>query len=220
MKIILIHGNASVAILDKIQIIKKDFSSDQITVLDGKQVNWSNIVMTISSPQLFVDKQLFIIENMDEAITLEKLVGTDSTTVILKISKQLAANSKLLKEAMAQKAEVISLTEKDEVSVFPFLDSLAEKNSRSFVQLEQLFESFGGQYILTMIFFMLRRLVAPPKNLPPFVLKKMENQKKNFSLEKIRQSYKEAILTDFKIKNGLIEERMGITLLVQNILNV
>ena len=86
-------------------------------------------------------------------------------------------------------------------------------------QLDGLLKEYGSQYILTMIFFMLRRLVNPPKNLPPFVIKKIEAQRKNFDQEKIKELYKNGIETDFKIKRGLLEEKMGLTLLLNKMLD-
>jgi DNA polymerase III delta subunit len=218
MNLILIHGNAPVAILNAIATIKKNFDPTAIVEVNGKNANFDQVVINLSTPQFFSEKRLVVLENFEEAVDLQKLPSEEELTIVLKVAKALPANSKLLKSALALKAKVQNFSEKDEVSVFPFLDSLAEKNKKSFVQLEELLDKYGSQYVLTMIFFMLRRFIQTPKNLPSFVLQKMEKQKKNFTMEKIKQLYKEGLETDFKIKSGLAEERLALTLYVEKII--
>lgn len=217
MKLILIHGNALVAIQNKLREVKKKYDNFSILEFDAKQKSFSEILPEIGTGGLFSEDRLIILQNFED-IDLEKL-NDESLTVVLKYSKSLASNSKILKAAISKKAEIISLSEKDESSIFPFLDKLAEKNQTALKELESLFNQFGGQYLLTMCFYMLRRLVQTPKNLPPFVLKKIEKQKRNFPIEKIADLYKQSLETDYKIKSGLLEERIGLFLLVNKILN-
>lgn len=217
MNIIILQGNAQVALLNNLLSIKKDFDVNSITEINGKEVSWDKVVLSLSTPQLFSEKRLVILENFDEGVDISKLLQDQDLTIVFKFSKVLAANSKFLKAINTFKPKILNLTEKDEKSIFPFLDGLADKNPRSFGQLNKLLEEFGGQYVLTMIFFMLRRFVNTPRNLPGFVVQKTEKQKKNFPLEKIAAIYKTALETDFKIKSGLMEEKLGLTLLVEKI---
>lgn len=225
MKLVILHGNGLAGISNRLSQIKKDFDPLSITEVNGKKQSLESVLAEISTPQLFSEQRLVILEDFDPALTgagqsLEKLPHEDGLTVVLKFSKLLPSSSVILKEAVKLNAQVMALTEKDETPIFPFLDNLSDKKPLAFVQVDQLLKEYGSQYLLAMIFFMLRRLINPPKNLPPFVIKKLEKQKQNFGGSKITEIYQAALETDFKIKKGLIEEKIGLTMLVQKILSV
>lgn len=219
MSIILIHGNAVIAKLNKISAFKKDFDPLSISEFNGKLLTLSQVLPEISTSGLFAQNWLVILEDFEADMDLDLIPDEESLTVILKFNKLLAANSKILKQANQKKVTIFNLTEKEETSIFPFLDSLSEKRKTVLKDLDPLLGALGGQYLLTMIFYMLRRLITTPKNLPPFVIKKIESQKRNFSKEKIIDLYKEGLETDLKIKSGLIDEKMGVTLWVHKIIH-
>jgi DNA polymerase III delta subunit len=216
--LIILHGNGLSAISQKISQIKKEYDPMSISSYSGKAINLENVLPIISTPSLFSEKRLVVLEDYDDKIDLEKLPNDPDVTIVLKFNKTLTAASKLLKTAQSLKAQVILLTEKDEVEIFPFLDLLSDQNPRSYQVLDKILDEKGGQYLLTMIFFMLRRLVNPPKNLPPFVIKKIAVQQSKLPQSVIKRLYKLALETDFKIKSGLMEERLGLTLLVEKII--
>ncbi len=221
MKLIILHGNALIAQSEKISQIKKEFESMEILEFSGKEKDFAGILPELTTLQLFSADRLIILDNFDEKlIDLEKLPEDENLTLVLKFNKPLSAASKLLKSANIFKPRVILLSEKDESSIFPFLDDLSNKNSKAaFLKLDKLYEELGFQYILTMIFYMLRRLILPTKSLPSFVLQKIEKQKSNFPLQKVMMLYKYALETDFKIKSGLMEEKIGLTRIVQEVLS-
>lgn len=223
MNLIILHGNGLSAISQKLSDIKKNFDPLEIQTLSGKEWDFEGVVIELSTPQLFSDKRLVVLEDFDPPaggqMGLDKLPDDPDLTVVLKISKILTQNSVILKQAAALKAQIFQFSEKDETSIFPFLDNLAEKRTQAFLDLEKYLGEWGGQYVLTMIFYLLRRLIMKPKKLPEFVIRKIERQKKNFSLEEIKNLYKQTLETDFKIKSGLLEEKLGITLLVNKILS-
>jgi len=224
--ILIIHGSGISGISQKISLIKKGFDGFSITEISSKNQNLEQALISASTSQLFSEKRLVILEDFDPSVyagqgVLEKLPDDPGLTLILKFSKKIPAASPLLKQAPKLNAQVILFEEKDEQSVFPFLDSLAEKQKKSFGMFENLYEEYGGQYLLTMIYYMLRRLLMEPKkNLPGFVIQKIDRQKRNFPLEKVKELYKFALETDFKMKSGLLEERMGLTLVVNKVLSV
>lgn len=221
MTLIIVHGNGLVAAQNKLVQIKKGFDLLSTTVISGKELDFSEAILGSSTGGLFSEKRLMILEDFDEKkIDLEKLPSDDpDLTLVIKINKTLTAASSLIKTATKLKAQIYSFSERDETNIFPFLDSLADKNaSESLKMLNSYLAEWGGQYVLTMIFYMLRRLIMPIKNLPPFVIKRVESQRRNFSQEKITALYKEALETDFKIKSGLLDERNGLTLLVNKII--
>ncbi|MBI2595229.1 hypothetical protein HYW46_00650 [Candidatus Daviesbacteria bacterium] len=220
MNLIIMHGSGLSALSHKLSAIKKGFDQISITELNCKDVGLGQVLAAIATPQLFSDKRLVILEGFDPGFKLTGLPEDENLTVVLKSNKKLTASSEILKSTASSKPQVILFEEKGETNIFPFLDMLAEKKGGAFGQLENYLEEWGGQYVLTMIFYMLRRLILPVKKLPPFIAKKIELQKKNFRLEKITFLYKEALETDFKIKNGLIGDKLGLTMLVEKIIKV
>lgn len=207
--IYLFHGPGIVGILNKVSVVKKDFPSELISEYSSKSASVDQVKLSSQSVSLFAEKRLLVLEDFP-TLDLEELSADENLTLILKFSKTLPANSTLLKQAQKLKAQIIPFPEEKEQSVFPFLDALAEKNPKALVFLEELYKQYGSQYLLTMIFYLLRKMLLPAKNLPPFVMKKMENQKKNFPVERINYFYKKTLETDFKIKSGLWDEKLAL----------
>lgn len=221
--IIVMHGDGLSSISEKISLYKKNFEPLAVSFISGKDFSFEEAVVKFSTPGLFSEKRLIILEDFDSGskFDLAKLPADMDLTVIFKFTKQLPQNSLLLKQATQVKAQLILLKEQDDKTIFPFLDALAEKKKReSYILFEENFGLFGGQYLLTMIFYLLRRLIMKPKSLPSFILQKVERQKRNFNKEKIREIYLSALETDFRIKSGLVEERIGLTLLLDKILAI
>lgn len=219
MKLILLHGNGQIAQLNKIAQLRQGFAGE-ITTLNNKEFKSSEILIQLRTADLFNPERLIIIENLENDFPIENLpVDDPNLTVVLKINKSLAANSVILKQVTALKGQVLLFTEVDEAPIFPYLDLLADKNSRALAELDYRIEEHGGQYLLTMFAYMLRRMVVVPNKLPDFALRKIRTQQKNFPIEKITTTYQAILETDFKIKNGLLEEKMGLTMLVEKIIS-
>lgn len=223
-QIIILHGDGLSAISQKISQIKKDFDPVSTTSFSGKELGFDEALVKFSTPGLFSEKRLVILEDFDLTggkVDLDKLPEEKELTVVLKASKELTQASVLLKQAKKLEAKIFLLRVQDEKSIFPFLDALAErKDVEAYSLFEKNYDAYGSQYLLTMIFYLLRKFVLKPKNLPGFVLQKMERHKRNFSQEKIKGIYLKVLETDFKIKSGLLEERMGMTLLIERILTI
>lgn len=217
MKLIVIHGNGLVSQQAKLLQIKKEFDSLAILEIDSTEKDFASVVVEIANLQLFSQKRLIILENFD-SVDLSRLPKDENLTVVLRFTKPLPSESPFLKEASSLKAQIIALNEEQEKNIFPFLDDLAEGNSTAMVQLNKLLDQFGGQYLLTMIFYMLRRLIILPKKLPPFIINKLKKQRQLLGVAKIEKLYQMSLETDFKIKSGLMEERIGLTRLVHQIL--
>lgn len=214
MKLILLHGNFQDALIKKASQIKKEFDPLSITELSEVGSGFS-----FASPGLFSQKRLIILENPDLKIVEKAALEVDpDLTVLIKFNKSLEKTSATLKKVLEVKGEVLTFDESNQTSIFPFLDMLGTKNPNAFKEFEKNYSEFGGQYLLTMLAYFLRRMVAKPKSNSDFMRQKIETQKRNFPWEKIKDLYKEIIETDFKIKQGLGEEKLGVTLLVQKIL--
>lgn len=212
MKLIIIHGNALVSISSKITALKSKFDSLSIEQLSGKDKEWDHVAICALTPGLFAEERLLILEDFDERVDLEKLPQNDDMTILFVFRKPLAATSQLLKQSASLHAEVISLSEKDETSIFPFLDLVAEKNPKALQELDDLISEYGGQYLLTMLFYLLRRSILPSKNLSSYMAGKIEKQKKNFPKERIEILYQTGLELDYKVKSGNLDEKMALTL--------
>lgn len=220
MKLILMHGTGLTAQSQRLSLIKKGFDPLSILTLSGQEIIFDKVFIEISTPNLFIEERLVILEDFDDQVDLSKLPKDPNLTVLLRFEKNFSQSSKLLKQAQNLKAQIISLTENEETSIFPFLDNLALKNPQALTSLDKLYDQFGFQYLLTMIYYLLRRFLLPQKKLPSFVIQKIERQKKNFNIQKINSLYKSSLETDFKIKSGQAEEKTALTLLINKFLTI
>lgn len=212
MKIILVHGNLPEAVFNKVDSIKTGYDPLSVTEVDaGSEID-------LSSTSLFSEKRLVIFDNPDIKL-IEKLAGDNSTelTVLLRYAKLLEKSSPIIKKAGEIKAEIFSFEEKNQNTVFPFLDFLGNLNAKAYAEMEKNYKESGGQYLITMLAYFLRRMILN-KTSSDYMRSKIEQQKRNFSKEKIMDLYKELIETDFKIKRGFIDDRMGVLLMVEKIL--
>lgn len=215
MKLILIYGSFQDAVLKKVSEVKK-----KIDPLSISEISEGASRFDFASPSLFSDKRLIILENPDIEIVEQAISHDDADlTILIKFSKALEKSSLVLKKVLELKGEVLSFDETSQISIFPFLDMLGNLNRRVFIEFEKNYNEMGGQYILTMLAYFLRRMVQKPKSGSDFMRQKIETQKRNFNLGRIEKLYREIIETDFKIKQGLTEERFAVTQLVQKILN-
>ena len=118
-------------------------------------------------------------------------------------------------EWVKKNGQILFFPEGKEVSVFPLLDHLANGDKKAFLEIKKLKNGgFDIFYIITMVFYLLRNLVSTPKTAPQFVKDKLVRQRKNFSLERLTNLYKEILEIDFKIKSGLLEKDQAEFLLV------
>lgn len=215
MKLILLHGNFQTALIKKVSEIKSSFDPLAITELSQGSVG-SNF----SSKSLFTDKQLVILENPD-VDTLEKSINANDTdlTILVRFSKTLEKSSVIFKKIVELKGEILNFDETSENTIFPFLDLIGNLNKKSYIEFEKNYDEFGGQYLLSMLAYFLRRMVQKPKTTSDFMIQKIQTQKRNFGAEKITKLYRELIETDYKIKQGLLEEKMGVTVFLHKIIN-
>lgn len=215
MKLILISGSAQDAIIKKITQVKKDFDPLAVTEISEKET------FDLFNQSLFSDKRLVVLDSPNLKTVEQALNQKDANLwVLIKFLKPLEKTSPILKIVLEAKGEVLNFDESKEISIFPLLDMLGNLNQKAYLELEKNYQQFGGQYILTMLAYLLRRMVQTPKTGSDFMRQKIESQKKNFTLEKIQSLYLKLIATDFRIKQGLIEEKLAISLLVQSFLKL
>lgn len=226
MNLIVIHGNGLSSISEKVILIRKQFDPLSSFTIDGTGTEWDKIVSNISTGQLFSQKRLVVLEDFNPPSSACRLIQADliklsydeNLTIVFRFSRLLSQSEPILEEIKKLRGQIITFEEKDEVSIFPFLDLLADKNPKVFEKLEKHLKEWGGQYVLTMMFYMLRRMLMTTKKLPAFAAQRINKHKQSFSLERIKILYRLTLETDFKIKTGVMEEKLGLTLLVQNVI--
>lgn len=219
MKLIIIHGSGLVAILNKVASYKKTFDLLETLTMSSKTHSFSEVLLNLATPDLFCEKKLVVLEDFDENLPIDKFSTFLDLTVIIKFSKSLPANSKIMSAARLLKAIVINLEEDKETTIFPFLDAVSEKNHKALRLLDNLINEYGCLYVMTMLGFMLRRLILPPKNTAPFFMKKLEIWKRNFPVKELKSSYWDLIQSEFKVKQGLQEDKVELFNLTVKLLN-
>ncbi|MDO8498703.1 MAG: hypothetical protein Q7S44_02870 [bacterium] len=218
MKIVVLTGPGEVGKRGELLKIKQQFALENITQLDLKQVGLGELITSLSSRSLFESgKRLVVAENTPEKFDLEELGSIAEEVILVLVTAALRSDSKLLHSAKKIGARVVSFEGEKELSAFPFLDSLLEGKKEAFLELQKLLEEYGGMYILTMIYYGLRRNILP---LPAsgFVRKKILLQKERFSNTGWQKLYYLVLDTESSIKSGLLPEDVALTKLTQAIL--
>lgn len=211
MKLLLLHGPAIKASRIKLQELKGKFHQDNVIVFE-EGADTQTILTNLQSIALFEDERLVVVENPSD--DFQSWI-TDSNSLILILWFDHEIDPKKWPGF-----EVQFFPEAREISVFPFLDYLAAKDQKAYLEMEKLKKGgFDIYYCLTMVFYLLRNLAVTPKNAPQFVRDKLQRQRKNFSQERITGLYKDILEIDFKIKSGLLEKNQAEFLLVNKFLN-
>lgn len=212
-KLLLLHGPAIEASRRKLQELRKKFNSDNIIVFDEK-TDQQQILTNLQSQSLFEGERLVIVENPSGDFTDYTLYPIPCTLILW-------FDHKIDKKEWPGFEESF-FPEGREVSVFPFLDLLAAKDTgsdsaaKAYLEIEKLKAGgFDIHYFLTMVFYLLRNLVVTPKTAPSFVKQKLEKQRSRFNKEKLIDLYKDILEIDFKLKSGFLEKSHAEFLLVQ-----
>ena len=206
MKLVLLHGPAIEASRKKLLEIKQKFNTDDVVTFE-KGADTKDILDNLVSTALFSSNRLVILENSPEDFTFYTQ-NPNPLTLVLWFDHEI--DPKNWKDA-----EVLFFPEAKEVSVFPFLDYLGSRDSKAFLEMDKLKKAgFESQYIITMILYLLRNLMATPKGAKDFVKNKNAKMRKNFSADELVNLYQFVLNTDFKIKSGLLETEQAQFLLV------
>lgn len=214
-KLLLLHGPAITSSRGKLIDIKSKFDTNSIVVFE-KGSDIQTILGSITTPSLLSQEQLIVLENPSEDLTNYTLYP-NPYTLVLWFDHEITDKKPVLSWIRENKGETLYFPESKEISVFPFLDKLGAKEFGAYLEMDKLKRNgYDGQYLIIMIFYLLRNLVATPKKARDFVKKKMIRMRKNFTQEKLIGLYKFVLETDFKIKSGLLEPNQAEFLLVYN----
>lgn len=185
MPVVIFHGDNTTVINTKIDEMKKSYPASAIERFSLKNDSFDQLLMKLSTPSFFDEQRLLIVYESDEKkIEIEKLIVDANTTVAFSFAKELPASSLLIKWANEKSIRVVAISQPQDKRIFTFLDLLAEKDPKALSLLDDLIADFGCVYLLTMIIFLLRRLILPTGNVPSFIEAKLTKQKKIFSEDK------------------------------------
>ena len=151
---------------------------------------------------------------------IDKLIeyaGNDLWRMSNEINKLLSHNKKI-------EIKGIKLLIKPEIdlNVFDIIDAIGLKNKNKALKLMSTYFEKGEDEIrlLGMFVYQFRNLIkvksAPAENpgLHPFVLRKTEEQVRNFSFEELKKIYYQLLTIDFDIKLGKINPTVALELFV------
>lgn len=215
MKLQLLHGPGLINSRSKLQIIKKQFDISNVVVF-GEEINPGEILGSLVTPSLFPDPRLVVLENPSEDLSFDFCgIPDSSTTVLIWLDHEINVKSTLWEAVRKQKGEVLFFGESREITVFPFLDYLAAKDKKAFLELEKLKSAgFDIFYALNMVFYLLRNLVSTPKSAHDFVRKKLIKQRLNFSMQTLQELYRAVLEIEYKLKMGLLDQPQAEYLLI------
>lgn len=219
MNITVLYGPGEIGKRSELIKIKKGFSKDSTKVIDLKQEPIGALNLALSSVSLFDQgNRLVAVENVPDSFDCSLLQNNDSSLTLVLVAGNSKASSVLISSAKKSDAKMLSFEGEQETSVFPFLDCLLEGKRQSFVELEKLLSEYGGMYVLSMVYYALRRNLLP---LPAsdYMRKKITNQSQRFSISDWTILYESVLQTEYDIKTGKVSERLGLYGLVMQFLD-
>lgn len=222
MKITLLHGSAKDALQNKLIKIKQSYDKLSVQEINCKEISFEKAVVEFLTPNLFSKERLVVLENCPDNTDLSSLPEDNSLYLVVYSNLSFPQASNIISSAKKRNSLIINLNEENEKAIFPFLDGLAEKKTQSLKTVEELLNQKGGQYVLTFIYYLLRKMAGEAKgkasNLPDFVKRKIALQKQNFTKQILVELYRQSLLTDYKIKTGYAESETYFYLLINRFL--
>lgn len=153
------------------------------------------------------------------AVEIARRCGADRLRITHEIEKLELTHQPITRADIEQ--EVPSADAADEV--FPFLDALASGSARRAMQLlEQLLAAGNSEfYVLSMLGYQYKTLLAiaagRADGLHPYVIQKNKSMAKRYSVSVLQNIFARLAATDFVIKQGKIDQRTALIMLVLNL---
>lgn len=210
MKLALLHGLGVISSRQKLGSIKSKFS-DGVVVFE-KSADPQTVLSILNTPSLFGGEQLIVLENPSEDFSYD-ITTFQNLQLILWFDHEVSIKKPVLDWVKKSKGEILLFPEAKEISIFPFLDLLGNRDKRAFLELDRLKKTgIDNQYILTMIYWLLRNLSCTPKTAKDFV--KVKNEKMRANFKDLKSIYESMFEIDTKIKTGLLENQQALFLMV------
>lgn len=220
MKVLVFSGLGEIQKKSAIIKVKRQFPEEAVTYLDLKHATNDDLELALASNSLFnIGSRLVIVQNAPDNLDLERLQYSNSDLTMLVVPVSSKPATTLISSAKKIGAKVLMFEGEKELSAFPFLDSLIEQKTQALVELDKLLVEYGGMYVLSMIYYLLRRNFLPlPSSM--FARKKIEQQRRRYQLVDWLKFYQITLTIDYAIKKGVMSEKLGLIYLVQQFFNV
>lgn len=219
MKTIVLTGPGEIGKRGESLKIRQQFTPDSLSILDFKAAGIKELQMQLSSPMLFVTgPRLLVVENIPDSLDLNALTASDENLTLLLLAASPRSDSPLLQSAKKTGAKILLFEGEREITAFPFLDALIERRKQALWELYKLLEQYGGMYVLSMIYYLLRRNLLP---LPAsdFMRKKINGQKQKYTASDWGLLYQSTLQTEYAIKSGAVTEQLGLVRLTEKIIS-
>lgn len=203
------------SLLKKLDEIVAEFGDGLVVRASGKEISQEFLLNNLSGSELFGERKLVVLTNPDEDFDIDKIVADENSQVVLVFDKSLGVRSKILKSARVQNGMIYDFASPQDRRIWSLLDMVLENDKKMIKLTADLLEEYGGQYLLTMFIFNLRRLVMV-SSAPEFVRRKLTEKRSEWGMKKITKKYYECLETDRKIKSGLGSEKDLVNLMVIN----
>lgn len=207
---IILYGPGESAKRSYLINLKSQFEDNQ--TIDLRINSIKELSQALISQSLFVsNKRLIIGENVPKNFDLSQIKLSDPDVTLALLTPE---TTTLLKDAKNQGFQVLEFSGEKELTAFAYLDYLLEGKKEALSELYRLLEVYGGMYVLSMVYYALRRNLTP---LPAssFAQNKIKKQRQRFSNQDFVQLYHETLATESAFKEGLIDEVGALTRLTQ-----
>ena len=135
-----------------------EFGDGLVVRVTGKEANDEFILNHFGSSGLFDERKMLILTNPEDSLELDKLPDRE-VELVLVFDKELGVKSKILSSQKIKMGRVYNFATPQDKRIWNFLDLVLENNPRMIKLCSELVEEYGGQYLLTMLVFNLRRVL-------------------------------------------------------------
>jgi len=207
----LLHGENVSASREALVELKKNYSSDSVSVFDAKKFDENEFIRICQTPSMLSDRRLIVIEGkLQKLSTLNSQLSTLSPTtdLVFWLGEELKSSDKLFKQVKELGGQIRNFREIVPKHVFGFLDALGYKNKKkAFLELHRLLDQGESPvYLLTMITWQVRNLLkvqsakGKVQNMHPFVLRKIRTQLKNFGEDDLVSIFRKILEAEIALK--------------------
>ena len=229
----LLHGENVSASREALLELKKNYSSDSISVFDAKKFDADEFARVCETPSMFADRRLVVVEGKFPKFSIFKSqfsTLSPTTDVVFWVGEKLRPSNKLFKLVKELGGQIRAFKPAIPKHVFGFLDALGYKNKqKSFLELHRLLDQGESPvYLLTMMVWQIRNLLkvklslnsGPKPKMNPFVLRKTKGQVKNFEEEELVGIFRKLLKVELSLKTTQQDPKLVLDLLVREITDV
>ncbi len=210
---ILIHGEDQVSSRKILNDKKVELKDNEMLLLDGNSCCLSDVLSFVDSSSIFGNSKVLIIENMFQKALFDEKE---------KILKYLMENKNRLQVIFWEGKEIDkyivskyfnhdeNLLSASPLIIFKFLDSIGIEAKQTVISLfHTILKQRDAFFILSMLYRQFRFLIiavetrgAGLDQLSPWQTKKFMTQGKYFSLNQLKNTYRNLLLMEYNVKSG------------------